>query len=170
MSTWRARGSVLVVGCILLVAACSSPSNPTVDLAKAESGLQKVIKKQWFPSLDVGAVRCPTKKIPRSKGKVSTCTVTVAKMPVEFRVVQTNGQGGIVPRPYEAILSKAKAEAFIRTNVRDLATVSCGTTKYFVRKPGTQFSCDVIATNGRQAKVFYRVVDPAGNIKFARNT
>jgi hypothetical protein len=170
MSAWRAWGSALLAGSLLLLAACSSPSDPTVDLTKAESSLQKFIKKQWFPSLDVGTVKCPTKKIPRSKGKVSTCTVKVENEPVEFRVVQTNGQGGIAPVRYEAILSTAKAEGIVRRRYGDIATVSCGDGPYFVRKPGTEFHCDVTATNGRQAQVFYRVLDPKGNPKWLRNT
>jgi len=170
MSTLRVRGSLLLAGALVLLAACSSPSNPTVDLSKAESGLQKVIEKNWFPSLDVGAVQCPTKKVPRSKGKVSTCTVTVQNEPVRFRVVQTNAQGGIAPVRYEAILSTAKAEAFIKTKVKDVATVDCGNAPYFVRAPGKQFHCAVTATNGRNAEIYFRVVDPKGNIRFVRNT
>jgi hypothetical protein len=170
MSTWRARGSVLLVGGLVLLAACSSPSDPTVNLSKAEPGLQKVIKTKWFPSLDVGAVTCPTTKIARSKGKVSTCTVMVEKEPVQFRVVQTNGQGGIAPLRYEAILSTTRAEAFIAKKIPDVATVNCGTAAYFVRKPGRQFHCAVTATNGRPAQVYFRVDDPKGNITFVRNT
>lgn len=170
MSPWRTWGSALLVGSLVLLAACSSNSDPNVDLTKAEPGLEKVIRKEWFPSLEVGAVTCPTKKLARSKGKVSTCTVVVENEPVRFKVIQTNGQGGIAPLRFEAILSTAKAEEFISGNVRDLATVSCGDEPYFVRAPGKEFSCDVTANNGRQAEVFYEVVDPKGNIRFVRNT
>ena len=115
-------------------------------------------------------MECPTKKLARQKGKVSTCTVAVQQVPVRFRVVQTNGQGGIVPVRYEAILSTTKAEAFIKAKVKDVATVDCGTAPYFVRAPGTQFHCAVTATNGRDAEIYFKVVDPKGNIKFVRNT
>ena len=71
---------------------------------------------------------------------------------------------------YEAILSTDKAEQFIKTHVADVATVDCGTAPYFVRKPGKQFHCAVTATNGRQSEIYFRVVDPQGNIKFVRNT
>jgi hypothetical protein len=170
MRPWRACGSALLVGSLVFLASCSSNPDPKVDLTKAEPGLVKVIKKDWFPTLDVGAVTCPTKKIARSKGKVSRCTVDVETLPVEFKVIQTNAQGGIAPLRDEAILSTAKAEAFIKAKVADVATVDCGTAPYFVRKPGKQFNCAVTATNGRTAQIYFRVVDPKGNIKFVRNT
>lgn len=170
MTAWRARGSALLVVNVLLLVACSSASDPTVNLTKAEPALRKRIEQQWFPTLDVGAVTCPTKAIARSKGKVSTCTVAVEKQPVAFRVVQTNGQGGIAPVRYEAILSTEKAEAFVRARYNDIATISCGDTPYFVRKPGEQFRCDVTALNGRQAQVVIKVLDPKGNVKVLRNT
>lgn len=160
--------AVAVVAALAVLAGCSGDRK--VDLTKAEPGLRKVIADKWFPSLDVGAVTCPAKAVAREKGKVSECTVEVEKVPVKFKVVQTNDGGGIVPGRFEAILATAKAEDFIRRTVRDLATVDCGTAPYFVRAPGAQFSCDVTATNGRQAKIYYEVTDPKGNIKFVRNT
>jgi len=170
MSGWRVWGSALLVGTFLFLASCSSNADPKVNLSKAEPGLQKVIDTKWFPTLDVGAVRCPSKAIARSKGKVSRCTVIIQDLPVAFKVVQTNGQGGIAPVRYEAILSTEKAEQFIATRVSDVAAVDCGGTPYFVRAPGKQFDCAVTATNGREARIYFRVVDPKGNIKFVRNT
>jgi hypothetical protein len=170
VSTCRAWGSALLVGSFVLLASCSSNAEPTVDLTKAEPGLAKVIKKDWFPTLDVGAVTCPTKEIARSKGKRSSCTVTVQNEPVQFKVIQTNAQGGIAPLRFEAILSTQKAEEFITREVADVARVDCGAARYFVRAPGKQFHCAVTATNGREAEIYFRVVDPKGNIKFVRNT
>ena len=169
MRPWRTWGTALVVG-LVVVAGCSSAHDPKVDLTKAEPGLRKIIETKWFPSLDVSAVTCPTKEIPRSKGRISTCTATVQHLPVQFKVIQTNIQGGISPQRYEAILSTAKAEQFIMRKVADVATVDCGTARYFVRAPGKQFHCAVVATNGRHAEIYFRVVDPLGNIKFVRNT
>jgi hypothetical protein len=80
------------------------------------------------------------------------------------------GTGGIAPMRFEAILSTRKAEQFIKTNVADVATVDCGTAVDFVREPGEQFHCAVTATNGRQAEIYFRLLDPEGNIKFVRNT
>jgi hypothetical protein len=170
MSSWRTWGSVLAVGGLVLLAACSSPSDPKVDLTKAEPGLEQTIQKKWFPSLDVGAVSCPTKALARSKGKVSECTVLVENEPVRFKVIQTNGQGGIAPLRFEAILSTEKAEDFIMRRIKDVATVDCGTAAYFVRAPGKEFDCAVTATNGRPSVVYFRVVDSKGNIRFVRNT
>jgi len=170
MSSWRTWGSALLVGSFVLLAACSASSDPKVDLAKAETGLEKKIQKDWFPSLDVGAVTCPSKELARSKGKVSPCTVVVEGETVRFKVVQTNGQGGIAPLRFEAILSTDKAEDFIMRKIADVATVDCGTAPYFVREPGKQFNCAVTATNGRASDVYFRVLDPEGNIRFVRNT
>jgi hypothetical protein len=169
MSTWRALGSVLLAASLLFLASCSS-SDPTVNLTKAEPDLEKLIQKKWFPTLEVGDVACPTKEVARSKGKVSTCTVVVENEPVEFRVIQTNAQGGVAPQRYEAILSTEKAEGFVRQEYSDIATVSCGDEAYFVRKPGTEFRCDVTANNGRDAEVIIEVVDPKGNVKRIGNT
>jgi hypothetical protein len=170
MSSWRSWGSVLLVGSFALLAACSSNSDPKVDLTKAKPGLEQKIQKDWFPSLEVGAVTCPSEEVPRSKGKLTGCTVVVEGETVRFKVIQTNGQGGVAPLRFEAILSTDKAEEFIMTKIADVATVDCGTAAYFVREPGKQFNCAVTATNGRASEVYFRVLDPKGNIRFVRNT
>lgn len=170
MSSLRTWGSALVIGSLVFLTACLSTSDPKVDLTKAEPGLEREIQKEWFPSLDVGTVTCPSKELERSKGTVSRCTVVVEGEPVQFKVVQTNGQGGIAPTRFEAILSTAKAEQYIADTVADVAAVDCGADPYFVRAPGKQFDCAVTATNGREAEIYFRVLDPKGNIRFVRNT
>ncbi len=155
----------------MLLAACSSAPSPKVNLSKAEPGLQKVIEKNWFPTLNVGAVKCPTTKVRAQKGKVSTCTVRSRTSRSEFRVVQTNEQGGIAPVRYEAILSTAKAETFIRTQcgrrrdgrLRHTRRTSCA-------RPGSSSTARSPRPTVADAEIYFRVVDPKGNIKFVRNT
>jgi hypothetical protein len=162
-------GAALGLALAVVLAACGGESAPQLELGAAEPDLQEKIEEEWFPDLDVGAVRCPN-TVEKGEGFRSQCTVMVEGKRVTFRVRQTNERGGIQPERYEAILSKTKAEQFVREKYDDVAEVNCGDDEYFVERPGARFRCQVTATNGREAEVIIRVQNPFGDIKWLGNT
>ncbi len=168
-TTWRRAVAAVVGLCVVALASCSGSSNPSeVRLSKAEPGLQRAIAKEWFPTLTVGAVKCPN-AVTVQQGKTTDCTVTVEGQELGFRVVQTNRKGGVAPARYDALLSTAKTEEAIRRKYIDVVSVSCADTPYFVQAPGKEFGCDVTAQNGRKAQVIM-VVNSLGDFRFIRNT
>ncbi|HZJ28215.1 MAG TPA: DUF4333 domain-containing protein [Acidimicrobiia bacterium] len=169
--TVRTPLAVVAVFAAGVLAGCGGGKAPQVSLDDVEEDLQELIaqREDWYPARMVGAVDCP-QTAERSEGTTADCTVQVEGLPVTFRVVQTNDRGGIEAERRQAFLSTEKADAFVRGEFDDIVTVDCGDSEFFVRRPGTEFSCKVTATDGTDAEVFIEVLDAFGNIKVVRHT
>ena len=120
-----------------------------------------------YPDLPVTTVTCP-KKIKKAAGTITTCVADAGGLSLEIRVTQTDKKGNVTIESTQAVIPKAKVEAFVAANATLPANVDCGPDPYLVRPPGFPIACTARFADGTTQQVSLSVADVAGNVRITQ--
>jgi Domain of unknown function (DUF4333) len=148
----RFRCGLALVGALVLLAACSTSSEPSqLNLAKAERAIRGLADKAYRAEADVGPVRCPS-KVRIQKNLVFTCTVDIDGVPLGIRVRQQDKKGNVRIDQSQALMFTKKMEDFVAQysgqHGAPTSGVTCGTAKVLVRTPGAKVTCTIDFADG----------------------
>ena len=116
-----------------------------------------------YPDLPVTKVQCP-KVVKRKPGTTAVCVATAGGISLEMLVTVTDKKGGVTIESTQAVIAKARAEEFVRSNATLPVVVDCGPDAYIVRPPGSTFLCTATFADGTVQQVFLSPTDVAGTV------
>ena len=137
-----------------------------LDVAKLKKGVVAIAEKD-YPTTAIKDPVCP-KKIKKSKGLVSQCTILLNGKTLTYNITQTDGKGNVDILPVEAVISVHKAVDFLESTLKkarnEVVSVDCGKDDVIIAKPGTVVTCQA-ETPSQKGPVKFRVSDINGNVK-----
>jgi hypothetical protein len=147
----RLRGglALLIGSAVVALAGCSNDpgaSTGNLDTVQAVRAIDQRVREFYGGNAAVGPAECP-KNVPFQKNLLFVCTIEIGDSLLVYRVLQTDGRGGVQVEPAQAVFSTNRIEAFVaaaaRKTGRSVEDVACGGRSVTVRAPGTKVFCTV---------------------------